>query len=91
MEYRKDPYHLCYAAAVALAQIEAGLKIGRAFAFYPVIQRVMRSWYDARCSSQPSSQGAHHALYRTSPASCNSHDRLVPSAPHPHCRLCPRS
>lgn len=28
MEYRKDPYHLRYAAAVALAQIEAGLKIG---------------------------------------------------------------
>lgn len=26
MEYTKDPYHLHYAVAVALAQIEAGLK-----------------------------------------------------------------
>ncbi len=26
MEYTKDPYHLQYAVAVALAQIEAGLK-----------------------------------------------------------------
>lgn len=28
MEYRKDPYHLHYATEVALAHIEATLKIG---------------------------------------------------------------